>query len=469
MSSYSIAAEAPRESLSAVGVFVLALGALDFGLEQSIIVPALPSLAVHYGTSVIGIAWLATGFLLAAIIAVPLVGRCGDLFGKKRMLLVSLGAFAIGSVMCAVTSSIALAIAGRAVQGLGAAVAPLTLGLARDTVAPNQLPRMVAAVIGSANVGGGIGFLASGVLVDTFSPAAIFWFLFIAGVALAAGVAVFVRESPVRTRVRLDPAGALLLSLGLVPLLLAISKGISWGWASAEVTALFAAAGVGLTLFALLERGVREPLVDFRLVTAQPFAGANLCAFAFGYAFFVAVFVIPQIAAAPEASGYGLGLSITKIGLLLAPTSFAGLVSAWLGGRVVDRFGSRALVTLGSLVGLGGYLALALDHDTWGALAAASAAIGVAWGLILTGIYPIVLRGAANDETGIAPAVTLVFRNTAVSAGVTVASVLIAGAGLSGMCRAEAGFTRAFLMAAGGAAIALVAARLLPGRATAAR
>src|SRR5262249_27308095 len=163
-------------------------GALDFGLEQSIIVPALPSLARHYETSIIGVTWLATGFLLSAAVAVPLFGRLGDLFGKKRMILVSLTAFSLGSLVCALPSSIGLAIAGRGVQGLGAAVAPLTLGLARDTETPEHLPRTIGAVIGSANVGGGIGFLASGLLVDTFSPAAIFWFLCGAGAVLATGV-----------------------------------------------------------------------------------------------------------------------------------------------------------------------------------------------------------------------------------------------------------------------------------------
>ena len=150
---------------------MLGLGAVDLGLELSIVLPALPALAVHYDASLIAVAWLATGFLLASVVAVPLVGRLGDLFGKRLMILGSLGAFAIGSLMCALTDWIGLAIAGRLVQGLGAAVAPLTYALVRDTVEPALLPRAIGIVVGAASTGGTLGFLLSGVLSTTSRPA----------------------------------------------------------------------------------------------------------------------------------------------------------------------------------------------------------------------------------------------------------------------------------------------------------
>jgi MFS family permease len=292
---------------------VLGLGALDFGLEQSIILPALPALANHYDASLISVAWLVTGFGLASIVAVPVFGRLGDLFGKRRLLFASLAAFAIGSLICALTESIELAIAGRIVQGLGAAVGPLTYGLARDNVAPDKLPRAIGAVVGAATAGGAIGFLLSGFLVDRFSAAAIFWFLFALALVVAVAVLVLVDESPVRAHVRLDLGGALLLALGLVALLLAISKGSAWGWSSARIVGIFAASAALLALFVLVERRVRQPLVDLGLVVTRPFLNANVCVSAFGFAFFVAVFLVPQIAASPESTGYGLGLSTVEI------------------------------------------------------------------------------------------------------------------------------------------------------------
>src|SRR5215203_442342 len=207
------------------GLFVLGLGAIDFGLEQSMIIPALPHFAETYDASLIAVSWLATAYLLTAIVAVPLLARLGDLYGKRRMILVSASAFAVGSLTCAVTDSIEVAIAGRGVQGIGAAIAPLTYGLIRDTTETRHMTRMIGALIGVANIGGGVAFLLSGLLVDSFSAAAIFWFLFGFGLVVLAGVALLVPESPKRKDVALDPAGALLLSVSLIALLLAVSKG----------------------------------------------------------------------------------------------------------------------------------------------------------------------------------------------------------------------------------------------------
>ena len=231
------APRAPAKHLGAGGVVVLSLGALDFGLEQALIIPALPALAEHYGASVGAIGWMVTGFVLASIIAIPLVGRLGDMLGKRRMLLASLAAFAIGSLVCALADSSGPAVAGRVIQGLGAAVAPLSYGLARDTVAPERLPHAIGIVVGGASAGGAIGFLLSGLLVDTFGVTAIFWFLLGFAVVIALAVRLLVGETPVRAGVRLDVAGAALLALGLLALLLAISRGSTWDWTSGRTLA----------------------------------------------------------------------------------------------------------------------------------------------------------------------------------------------------------------------------------------
>jgi len=456
MSALSAARE-PVRTLSTGGKVVLAAGALDFGLEQSIILPALPRLQVHYGASVIGIAWLATGFLLAAVVAAPLMARLGDAYGKKRLLLWSLGALAVGSLLCALTTSIGVAIAGRVLQGIGAGIAPLALGLARDTVSTEELPRAVGGLVGAANVGAGVGFLLSGLLVDVFSPAALFWFLFGAALALAAAVAVFVPETPTRNVVSLDPVGATLLGTGLAAFLLAISKGPAWGWSSASILLLFVGATGALAAFGRVEQRSRQPLIDLRLVLAKPFRTTNACAFGFGFSFFTALLVIPRVAAAPTSTGYGLGLSVTKIGLLLVPTSIVGLATAWLAGRLLDRVGSRTLIAVGAATGAAAYAFLAVVDGSAASFALASAAIGVGWGFIMTSVYPIVLRRARDDATAVAAAVAQLFRNLGFSTGITVAAVVIASADV-----ATDGFARTFWIAAAGGIALLLVARLLP-------
>jgi MFS family permease len=465
MATYAV--DTPAESLSTGALLVLAVAALDFGLEQSVVLPALPALAEHYQASLVSVTWLATGFLLAAVVAVPLGGRLGDLYGKRRLLLVMLGAFALGSLLCALTSSIEVAIAGRIIQGLGFGISPLVLGLVRDTVDPPRVPRAIGALIGAGSAGAALGFLLSGILVDQFSAAAIFWFLGALAAALMVAVFALVPESPVRARVPVDFAGAVLLAGGLVALLLAISKGNDWDWTSARIIGLFAASAALIAGFVGVERRVREPLVDLRLIATRPFLNANVCAFAVGFLFLVVVFV-PQLAATPEATGYGLGLTATEIGLVLVPTGIASLVGGFVGGRVVDLVGSRLLVAIGSAVGVVAYLWLSLAHGSVAEVSAGSALVGLAWGLILTGIFAVVVRAPSTDKTGVAVGVNLVVRNTAVSLGLQIGVAILTAVSLVGRFPSESGYTRVFLLGALGGACALVASRFLPGRRAAA-
>ena len=191
---------------------------------------------------------------------------------------------------------------------------------------------------------------------------------------------------------RLDVGGAALLGLGLLALLLGISRGSTWGWTSGRTLVTLGAALALLTAFALVEDRVRHPLVNLSLVVTRPFASANLCAFAFGYSFFIAVFVIPQLAAAPTSTGYGSDLSTTGIGLVLLPTGVASLAGGLAGGRAIERVGPRALVASGAALGIAGYTSLALAHASPATLAIGSAVLGFAWGLILTGIASVVVR-----------------------------------------------------------------------------
>ena len=185
---------------------------------------------------------------------------------------------------------------------------------------------------------------------------------------------------------------------------------------------------------------------------------------AFGYSFFIALFVIPQIAGAPVTTGYGLGLSTTGIGLVLLPTGVASMVGGVVGGRVVERLGSRTFVAAGGVLGIAGYTFLALVDPSPATLAAGSAAHGLAWGLTLTGITSVVIRGAPRDSTSVAVAVNGVTRNTAVAIGAQMAFAIIAHADAVGGFPVQSGYTAVFAMGAVGAALLMVAAPLLPRR-----
>jgi MFS family permease len=463
----SLAATAahPRErTLSLAGLVVLGIGSLDIGLEQSLVLPALPALARHYESSLIATSWIATGFLLAAVVAIPLLGRLGDIFGRRRLLFVALAAFTIGGLICALSDSIELVIAGRIVQGTGSASGALMLGLLRDAVPPERLPRSIGIVVGGVSAGGAIGSVLSGILVDHISVQAIFWFLSGLSLVIMLGALLFVPESPRRARIPIDIPGAAILASGLTALLLAISKGNDWDWSSAAVLGLFAASALLLAAFALVEGRARQPLVDLVFVAARPFVDANVCAFAAGYSFFVVLIVVPQIAAIPEISGYGFGYSTTKTGLLLVPMAVVAMVAAWLAGRIVDIVGARSLMAVGSAVGVAAYVFASFFHDNAAQISLLTAGVGVTFGLTLTGIAAIVVRSASDDKTSVAAGVNGVVRTTASAIAAAAAAAIITGAGLVGPFPAESGFTRAFVMGAIACGFGLVVSVLLPSR-----
>ena len=465
MSSAVAVVERQRSSLSLGGLMVLAFGALDFGLESSIVLPALPAIAREYGASLIAVSWLATGFLLASVVAIPLFGRLGDIFGRRRLLLGAFGAFCIGSLICAVADSIGLLIAGRIVQGTGAAIGPLAVGIARDTLPAERLTRAFGTFVGAAGAGAAIGYVMSGLLVDHVSVAAIFWFLFGLSIALVAAATALVPTAPAGRRVPVDFAGATLLAAGLAALLLAISKGNEWDWTSARTLGSFAGAVALLTAFLVVERSVAYPLVDPALFGRPPFPNAMVCALAVGYAFAVVVIAVPQLAVLPTATGHGLGYSTTSAGLLLVPMAVTSIAAASVAGRYVDDVGPRTLMATGSAAAVAAYISLIAAHGTAAAIATATGVLGVAVGLTVTGILALVGRSATLDKTSVATAVNAVTRTTGTAVGAAAAAAILTSALTVGPVPAESGFTDCFLMGAIASGFALLASVLLPGRA----
>jgi MFS family permease len=453
----------PRSERSVA--WVLVVGALDLGLEQFMVIPVLPAVQQAYSASLTAATWLVTGFLLAAVTAAPTLGRLGDMYGKRRLLLASVGAFAVGSLVCALAESMTALIAGRVVQGMGAALGPLAVGLARDRVSPERAPILIGLLVAAAGTGAAIGLLLGGVLVDAFSVDAVFWFMFAVAVGLFLAVLLLVPETPVRESVRPDWAGGLLLTAALGTGLLAISQGNAWGWGSARFVILMVFSATVLSGFVAVERRVSAPLVEMRLMARRPAWSANLAAFAMGFALFIAGVVIPQIASLPEASGYGFGLTFAEIGLVLLPGALALILGAWVSGSLVRRTGARALVRAGALSAALAYAWLALDHGSVGSVVAANMPLGFGIGLAFAAITNLMVRAVSERRTAVFVATTLVCRAAGAALGAQVAAaIVIAGGIVEPGFPADSGFTGAFVLGLGAALVALGATIAIPGR-----
>src|SRR3954467_5043571 len=245
-----------------VTFFVLCVGVSSFSLLQSMVNPVLPTIEAALDTDQATVTWVLTAYLLSASVFTPIIGRVGDKVGKHRMLVVALAALAVGALMAAVAPSIGVLIAARAVQGIGGGVLPLTFGIIRD-----EFPRdRVAGAVGTSSallaVGAGVGLVLAGPLVNALSYHWLFWLPMIMTALAAVAAAMFVPESPERTEGAINVTSALLLSAWLVTLLLGVSQGHSWGWASGRVLTLFVAAAVLMPVWVWTEARSAQPLVD---------------------------------------------------------------------------------------------------------------------------------------------------------------------------------------------------------------
>jgi MFS family permease len=366
-------------------------------------------------------------------------------------------------VVSAVGGSIGVLILGRAIQGAGGAIFPLAFGIIRDEFPRERVATSIGLISATFGIGGGLGLVLAGVIVDHLSVQWIFWSS--VGVTSFAAWATwrYVPESPVRVRARIDWGGAALLSLALASLLLGVSQGNAWGWDSPGVLGLFAAAIVLGTAFVNFERRVQEPMVDMELMSKRAVWSTNLTAFAIGFAMFGSYVLIPQLVELPAVTGYGFGESTTVAGLLLLPSALvmlgAGPLSGWLG----SRFGSRLPLALGGCFAVLAYVELALFHSSLAEIAVGALLVGIGIGLAFAAMANLVVEAVRQDQTGVATGINTIMRSIGGSIGAQVAAALLAGhVILDGRFPAESGFTKAFAMSALAAVVALIATSLIP-------
>ncbi|WP_354699116.1 hypothetical protein DSM112329_04823 [Paraconexibacter sp. AEG42_29] len=449
---------APNRTLA-----ILAMGAMAYALAQTMIIPALSQIQDDYGAGQETVTWLLTAFLLTSSVTTPLLGRLGDMYGKERILLYALGVFGLGSLICALGTSIEVLIAGRAVQGAGGAIFPLAFGIIRDEFPPAKVPSSIGLISSTFGIGGGVGLVMAGVLVDHVSVSSIFWASLVVTTMAAVATWRYVPESPVRVKASIDWGGGVLLSLLLSALLLGVSQGNSWGWTSGGVLGLFAASAVLTVAFIAYERRVADPVIDIDLMRERAVWSPNLAAVAVGFAMFGSYILIPEIAQTDKASGYGFGLGTTAAGLLLVPSAvvmlFAGPMSGWLG----TRFGSRLPLAVGAGVAGLAYALLALFHGSLIVIALVGILIGVGIGLSFAAMGNLVVSAVPPESTGVATGVNTIMRSIGGAVGAQISAAMLASESImGGAYPAESGYTSAFALTAGAAFVALAVTGLIP-------
>ena len=333
---------------------MLSLSALAYILLQSMVLPALPEIGKALNTSQSTVAWVLTAYLISASVATPVLGRLGDMHGKKRVLLFVLVALIVGSVLAALTSSVAVMLTARVIQGAGGAIFPLAFSIIRDEFPRERVAGAIGLISALIGVGAGVAIVIAGPIVDNLSIHWLFWIpAAMTAVALVATI-FWVPESPIKAPGHIDPFAVLTLSGWLVCLLLGVSEGGEWGWTSARVIGLFVAAVLLFVAWLWIETRAEQPLVDVRMMRIPTVWWTNISAMLFGFGMYSVMIVVPAFLQTGSSAGYGFGASITQSGLAILPLSAAMLVSGILTGAFSTRFGSKVPLVVGSVFSAAG-------------------------------------------------------------------------------------------------------------------
>lgn len=439
----------------------LILAAFSFGLQQTMVLPALTSLRQDLHTTPTWAAWIFTGFLLSSAVLTPLMGKLGDQHGKGRLLAISLAIFLAGSIGAAAAWNIWSLIGFRIVQGAGGAVFPLSFAIVNDEYPRERSGAAIGAISAVFGAAGGLGLPLAGLLVDHLS-----WrwlFAVSAAVVAAALVAVIalVPESPIKTPTQLDWPGAALLTLVLVPFLVALSEGRNWGWTSGRTLGLFVVSAIALAAWILVEQRVAEPLVDLRVLGHRTVAFANAAGFFAGFAIFSAYVLVPQLVETPRSVGldYGFGSSATQAGLFLLPGALLGFVSGPLAGRLGSRYGFKLPLALGMILGALAIVLLAEWHAREWQIVVAMGLAGAGLPLTFAAMAKLVVDAVPPAETGVSTGVNTVMRLVGGVVGSQVAATVLENKTIAGtMVATGSGYSTAFWLSAAAAVVGVVTA-----------
>ncbi len=425
------------------GLFVLML-------DSTVVTLALPAIGDDLGASVDGLQWVQNAYLLTLTATVVTAGRLGDIRGRRRLFLAGMATFAAGSLLAGAAGSEQVLVAGRVVQGVGgAALLSLSLALTSHAFPGAEQARALGIWAAVSAIALAIGPLVGGALIEAASWR---WIFFVNVPVALVGIVILVRRGeeshdPSAPR-RVDLAGVAVLAIGLTAIVLALVQADEWGWASARTLGLLGGGALALFGFWRLEHRLEAPLVDFSLFRNRPYLGASAAAFALVGAYWTVMFFQPQYLQRE------LGYSAIEAGALVLPITVPMAVFSPFSGRLIARFGARATMTAGMVVGLLGLVlqAVAQDAGSFAELLPGFLCFGISLALVYAPMSTAAMTAMPAAKSGIASGVLAMTR-------VLAGAVLLAVSGA--VFQAELGGGAG--SAPEGEYAAAVAAALVPG------
>lgn len=393
----------------------LMLAMLLAALDQTIVSTALPKIASDlHGLN--KYSWVATSYLLTSAVATPLYGKISDMYGRKKIFQSAIIIFLIGSALCGLSQNMTQLIFFRGLQGIGAGgLMTLVLAIVGDIIPPRQRGRYQGYFGGVFAVASVIGPLLGGLFTDHLSWRWVFYVNLPVGVVALSAIAARLHLPVRRTPHRVDYAGAGLLAISVVTLLLAtVWGGVDYPWGSVQIIGLFATSLISALLFIWREAKAAEPILPLRLFKNDIFSVSVILSLLVGVVMFGAIIFLPEYQQLVR------GDSATKSGLMLLPLVSGVMVGSLTSGRLISKLGRyRIFPIIGTLLlivsfWLFSHIALATNRVVLGVW---MVVLGLGVGLVMPVLTLAVQNGVARKDLGTATSSVSFFRSIGAALG----------------------------------------------------
>jgi EmrB/QacA subfamily drug resistance transporter len=400
----------------------IGVGTFMSALDGSVVNTVLPLLRRNLSTSVAGVEWVVTVYLLVVSALLLGVGRAGDLYGHKRMYIGGFVLFVIGSALCGLAPTAGVLVGMRAVQAVGASMlyanAPAIL---TKSFPSTQRGRVLGAQVTFTYLGLMTGPLLGGWLASAFGWRSIFYINVPLGVAAVALALIYIEDDrPETTAERFDFAGASLFTAGLVALLVALNQGHAWGWLSMQTLTLIASSVALLALFLRVERRRENPMLDLELFRSRILTASTASALLNYICLYSVLFVVPFLLI------QGRGLDTRQAGLVMTAQPIVVALVTPFSGTLSDRIGSRVLAAMGMVVLAIGLVLLAASSGSasLAPIAMSLGVVGLGFGLFVSPNNSALMGAAPRHRQGIAAGILATARNVGMVLGVGVAGAV---------------------------------------------
>jgi MFS family permease len=440
----------------------LLLGVLAYVLVQALIAPVLPEIQRDLHTTQSLVTWAFTGYLLSASVLTPILGRLGDRIGKDRVLPAVLVVLAVGLLISAVAPNIGVLLVGRVIQGAGGGIIPMAFGIIRDEFPREQVAKSVSIVAALMGAFSGLGIALAGPLAGALGYRGLFWLPAIVVAAAAVAARFIIPPSPTRHPGRISVTASVLLAGWLLALLLPLAQGPEWGWGSAPVIGLFAAAAVLFVTWVVFESRSESAVVDMKTMRLPAVWTTNVVSLLFGAGLYSLISFLPAFSETPSSAGYGFGADVTGAGLVLLPMTLATFFVGLVVHRLMRAFGDKAVLVTGTLVTVAGFAVLTFAHHQEWQVLIAMVITGIGLGLAFAATSAVIVDAVPAHQVGVASGMNVNIRNIGGSIGAALMSSILAAHTLHSGLPANSGYTYGFGAIGVASIIAVLAALLVP-------